>query len=381
MPPAIMVTVDSGFIRSREDGERLLMARSGPGRERCTGRAGLPRQRRRIGVPNAGMPDHDALYRLLFGDPRMVVQLLREFAPGALLDSLALEGVTRMNANFLTRAGERREGDMIWRIPLREGGDTYLVLLLEFQSAPERWMALRAMVYAGLLWQHLVTERSLPPDGNLPPVFSLVLYNGDRRWAAPLALRELIGLPEASPLWRWQPDMRYHLIDEGAYGEEDLERRDALPALLFRLEGAPDPGRAVALADALIAWFARHPGFEELRNVFAGLLGGVLARVAPGVSVPDGLVEVRDMLATQVETWKQHLFQEGEQKGRQEGRQEGRREGRQEGEAALLLRLLERRFGDVPIWARDRIAAADTAALEEWSLRVLDAGSLDDALA
>jgi Domain of unknown function (DUF4351) len=142
---------------------------------------------------------------------------------------------------------------------------------------------------------------------------------------------------------------------------------------LFRLEGAPDPGRAVALADALIAWFARHPGFEELRNVFAGLLGGVLARVAPGVSVPDGLVEVRDMLATQVETWKQHLFQEGEQKGR--------REGRQEGEAALLLRLLERRFGDVPIWARDRIAAADTAALEEWSLRVLDAGSLDDALA
>ena len=54
--------------------------------------------------------------------------------------------------------------------------------------------------------------------------------------------------------------------------------------------------------------------------------------------------------------------------------------GRQQGEAALLLRQLERRFGALPGWASDRIAAADTAALEEWGLRVLDAGSLDDVL-
>jgi hypothetical protein len=47
----------------------------------------------------------------------------------------------------------------------------------------------------------------------------------------------------------------------------------------------------------------------------------------------------------------------------------------------LLLRLLERRFGTLPGWALDRIATADTVALEEWSLRVLDATSLDDVLA
>jgi len=28
----------------------------------------------------------------------------------------------------------------------------------------------------------------------------------------------------------------------------------------------------------------------------------------------------------------------------------------------------------------DRVAAADAAALEEWSLRILDAGSLDEVL-
>ena len=319
------------------------------------------------------MPDHDALYRLMFGHPGMVAELLREFAPGPWLGGLDLEGMTRMNASFLAGTGERREGDMIWHVPRRGGGATYLVLLLEFQSVSDRWMALRAMVYAGLLWQHLVAERRLPPDGRLPPVFSLVLYNGDRRWAAAPTVRELIGLPEGSPLWRWQPDMRYHLIDEGAHGEEDLERRDALTALLFRLENSPDPERVVALADAAIAWLARHPGFDEPRRAFAALLGAMMEPMAPGVRVPDGLLEVRNMLATRAETWKRQWLQEGEQKGR--------REGRLEGEAALLVRQLKRRFGALPDWAGERIAAADARALEEWGLRVLDAGSLEDALA
>ena len=55
--------------------------------------------------------------------------------------------------------------------------------------------------------------------------------------------------------------------------------------------------------------------------------------------------------------------------------------GRREGEAASLPHQLEGRFGVLPGWARDRISGGDTAALEEWGLRVLDASSLDDVQA
>jgi hypothetical protein len=179
--------------------------------------------------------------------------------------------------------------------------------------------------------------------------------------------------------------MRYHLIDEGAFGETDLERRDTLPALLFRLESSPDPAQVVGLADAVLAWFVRHPGFEGLRSAFAALLSGLMGPLAPEVRVPEELSEVRNMLATRAETWKQQWLQEGREAGRQEGEQKGRQEGeqkgRQEGEAALLLRLLEHRFGALPGWAKDRIATADTAALEDWGLRILDAASVDDVLA
>ncbi|MBF0348929.1 MAG: DUF4351 domain-containing protein, partial [Magnetococcales bacterium] len=68
----------------------------------------------------------------------------------------------------------------------------------------------------------------------------------------------------------------------------------------------------------------------------------------------------------------------GKWEGRQEGEQIGEQRGRQEGEAAILTRQLQRRFGTIPDWASEKIAKAVLSALEEWSLRIFDAQSLDD---
>jgi predicted transposase YdaD len=72
------------------------------------------------------------------------------------------------------------------------------------------------------------------------------------------------------------------------------------------------------------------------------------------------------------------MFIEAEQKGRWEGRQEGRREGRQEGELIVLRRLIEKRFGPLPGWAGEKLAALPVSALEDLSERVLDAKSVEE---
>ncbi|MBF0110951.1 MAG: DUF4351 domain-containing protein [Magnetococcales bacterium] len=56
----------------------------------------------------------------------------------------------------------------------------------------------------------------------------------------------------------------------------------------------------------------------------------------------------------------------------------GKWEGEQIGEAKILTRQLKRRFGTVPDWASEKIAKADLSSLEDWSLRIFDAQSLDD---
>jgi hypothetical protein len=70
-------------------------------------------------------PDHDGLYHRFFSDPAVVAQLLREFVAGPWLDGLDLDGLERLNTKFHADTGERREGDLVWRIPRREGGDAY----------------------------------------------------------------------------------------------------------------------------------------------------------------------------------------------------------------------------------------------------------------
>jgi hypothetical protein len=59
-----------------------------------------------------------------------------------------------------------------------------VVVVLEFQSRPDPFMALRLWVYVGLLLQDLVRRGELAPERRLPPVLPLVLYNGRQRWSA-----------------------------------------------------------------------------------------------------------------------------------------------------------------------------------------------------
>lgn len=90
------------------------------------------------------------------------------------------------------------------------------------------------------------------------------------------------------------------------------------------------------------------------------------------------IVEIRERMEEQF--WQEWL-QAGLQEGRQVGLQEGRLEGQRAGEARILTRQLERRFGPLPESARQRITNADVSTLEDWGLRLLDAGSLDDVFA
>ena len=58
----------------------------------------------------------------------------------------------------------------------------------------------------------------------------------------------------------------------------------------------------------------------------------------------------------------------------------GEARGRQEGERQMLTRQLTARFGPLPAWASEKIAAADIEFLENWSVELLTAKSLEEVL-
>jgi hypothetical protein len=204
----------------------------------------------------------------------MVEGLVREFVPRRLVAGLDFSGLQRVNPKFHTgrRWARRREGDVIWRLPTREGSDICLYLLIEFQRENDGWMAVRTQVYQGLLWQQVIDEQKLQAGARLPPLLLLVLYSGERRWKAATTTRELLALSPDSALWPWQPQVRYHLLDMGAFPKTELARRSSLVALLFRLEQRHSPEGLKELLDQVIGWFRQHEGHERLQGLFTELI-------------------------------------------------------------------------------------------------------------
>jgi hypothetical protein len=62
------------------------------------------------------------------------------------------------------------------------------------------------------------------------------------------------------------------------------------------------------------------------------------------------------------------------------GLQEGLQKGLQQGELSILRRLMEKRFGALPSWAGEKLAALSASELEDLSVRVLDAKNVEELL-
>jgi hypothetical protein len=301
--------------------------------------------------------EHDQSYKLLFSHQQMVADLLRGFVTDDWVRAVDLTTLERVHSSHISTDLREREDDMLWRVRWQHTW-LYVYLLLEFQSAVDKYMAVRIQTYVGLLYEGLVRSGQLTPAGMLPPVVPMVLYNGRASWTAALDVAELI---EAMPggLARYRPRLPYLLIDEARYSDSALAAGQNLAAALFRLENSRTPADVQRVLAALVAWL-HGPEHDSIRHAFTVWMKRVLlpGRL-PTVAIPEvnDLMEMQSMLAERVlewhQQWKEEGLQEGRQEGRREGLQEGRREGLQQGlqqglsaERALLLRQARKRFGD-----------------------------------
>ena len=336
--------------------------------------------------------DSDSLYHRLFAIPCMVEMLVREFVPPALAADLDFSGLQRVNTKFHIGRAEarRRESDVIWRLPTREGTDIYLYLLFEFQSRVDWWMAVRAQIYQGLLWQQVIDERKLKTGALLPPLLLVVLYNGQTSWNAPTQIRKLIALPRNSTLWFWQPQSRYYLLDMAAFPGDELARRRDLAALLFRLERPIAAEEVEGLLAQVKGWFHQHPDQERLQHLFAEVVRRALQVFGANVATSNDLLEtkMRCNFETIAETWKQQALTQGRAEGIAQGIAEGMAQGVAQGiakgiakgkiqaKAESLVCLLVERFGALSPSRRARIQRARLPTLERWFKRAIAAPNL-----
>ena len=225
--------------------------------------------------------------------------------------------------------------------------------------------------YVAALYDHLLRSKAVDIADGLPPVLPIVLYNGDARWRQSSELYSLIR-PHPPVLKPFQPQLKFWLLDEGAFPAAELEDMQRVMAAIFCFEHTPDTAAAKRAIRSLADAIAKPPFKQRLDRVLAHWVKYRLTSRMPGLATPDAeeLTKGMHMLETNIDRWEAQAIAKGVQQGIQQGMQLG--------EALLLQRLLTRRFGELPAAQQAKLSAATPAQLETWGDRVLDASSLDE---
>ena len=283
---------------------------------------------------------HDPAYKLIFGRPRMVRDLLDGFAARGWSEALDFDALEPLPASFVSGGLHRRHGDLVWRIRFRSGQWLYLVLLLEFQATVDAAMGVRLLTYTGLFYERLVADGVLREHGALPPVLPVVIYNGRRPWRAPVEMRDLVS-GGSGPLAPYQPSQRYYLLDAARAADADLPSGNLVSALVG-LEKTRDRARLAGPLKVLID-LLRAAKDDALTEVFAAWLHQGLRvsdRLPAGGRNPLAeLQETQTMLEENMRKWTGEWLEQGRVQGIEQGRVQGI-----EQERALLCRLAARKF-------------------------------------
>ena len=260
--------------------------------------------------------NHDSGRKDIFGHKQVVVDFLRGYVHQPWVQSVDFDSLERVNSSYVHEADQQRIGDVVWRFRLKDGGGwVYTYLLLELQSTIDPHMALRMMVYVGLLYQDLIKQKQFGPDGLLPAIFPAVIYNGKRPWNAPLKLSELI-TPVPEPMRAFVPNMSYYLLDEGRV--QPLAP-DNILSTIIEMERAPDAKQLSAALERARKLLDASGNQSLGRTLLAWLKRVVLRFMAPGLKLDqlNYLEELQTMLAENVIMWTQKWKQEGLQEGLQ----------------------------------------------------------------
>ena len=99
--------------------------------------------------------------------------LVLGFIPDEWLHGLNYDTLEKLPGSYVTDDFRHRADDVVWRVKVEDSW-VYLYILIEFQSNIDPFMAVRMMVYVGLLYKDLIKRDETLPNKHLPPLKNLV---------------------------------------------------------------------------------------------------------------------------------------------------------------------------------------------------------------
>lgn len=256
---------------------------------------------------------HDVGYKKLFQNKIIFRELIETFVHEDWVRAVDFDACEMLDKSFIADHYKETESDLIYKLRMH-GKRAYIVILLEFQSTVDRFMALRILNYMTAFY--LDYAQSHRRVKQLPPVFPVVLYRGKRRWTAPVRISELIDNHDL--LGRFAVQFEYWKIAEREFSPAELSRIGNIVSTVFLAETQYDPH--------LLAEECSHLFDCEDRQAFGLFLNWLMNLATHGrmpqedyaqiVQTLRSKEEVKAMLLTTAKDYYDKVERQGEIKGK-----------------------------------------------------------------
>lgn len=131
----------------------------------------------------------DACYRRLFNHRILLQDLLCAVLEPTLWNHLDLRRASSLSPAHVSSSMQARYGDLAWNVPLTDCQEPPLLICIEHQSRPDRYMALRIAIYSLLQLECMAMQHEA--GSPLPQPLNLVLYSGKQTWTAATCTQDL----------------------------------------------------------------------------------------------------------------------------------------------------------------------------------------------
>jgi predicted transposase/invertase (TIGR01784 family) len=278
---------------------------------------------------------YDRSFKDLFSRPEMVRDLLTGFVQEDFIDDIDFSKLQKLGTTYILEEYEKRETDLILKLNIK-GQEAYLYILIELQSTPDKFIALRVLEYLIGFYQDLLKQKENLPD-KLPPVFPIVLYTGKDPFNCAVSIEELIDKPYKK-LMKYIPRFEYYKIainevNEGKYGELiELENIVAACFNVVRAKTKKEMKEALYKLREIVRKYG-----DYLQRALDIWLKKFLEK--KGVDIEKiTLIGGKEMIDEVID----QIYEEGKEKGIAEGKEKGIAEGIEKGKEQGKLEMIKK---------------------------------------
>lgn len=176
--------------------------------------------------------------KLMFEDPVLCSQFLRDYADMDLLKDIRPEDIEDVTERYIPMFTEERNADVVKKVRLRDKGEVFITLI-EHKSGVDYNVVMQILRYMIFIWEDYEKQREKEHRGisdtksfKYPPILPIVYYEGKEEWTADRNFSERITLNEV--FGEYTPKFRYCLVSLNKYGKDELiSKKDEMSFLML----------------------------------------------------------------------------------------------------------------------------------------------------